>query len=70
MGPILTTRESHNCHILVHGMTLTVIYKHSGIQIGISGPMAMPDLKKRTLKGKLSHEGVELIPTQTFIYCK
>ena len=33
--------------------------------------MAMPDLKNRTLKGKLSHEGAELlIPTQAFIYCK
>ena len=31
--------------------------------------MAMSDLKKKTLKGKLSHEGVGLlIPTQAFIY--
>ena len=33
--------------------------------------MVMPDLKKRTLKEKLSHEGAELlVPTQAFIYCK
>ena len=46
MGLILTTRESLNCDTLVHGMTVTFIYKHLCIQIGISGPKAMPDLKK------------------------
>ena len=70
MGPIFTTRESHNCDALVHGMTITVICKHLCIQIGIPGPMTMLDLTKRTLKGNLSHEGVELlISIQAFIYC-
>ena len=70
MGQIFTTRESHNCDALVHGMTLRFIYKHLCIKIGIPGPMTMLDLTKRTLKGNLSHEGVELlISIQAFIYC-
>ena len=71
MEPALTTRESLNCDTLVHGMTVTVIYNNFCMQIRISAPMAMLDLKKRSLKEKMSHEGVELlISTQAFIYCK
>ena len=33
--------------------------------------MVMPDFRKKTLKGKSSYKGTEmLIPTQAFIYCK
>ena len=71
MGPTFTTREGHNCDALVHGKTTTVVYKHLCIQIGIPGTMTMLGLTKRTLMGKLSHEGVELlISIQAFIVIK
>ena len=75
MGPILTTRESLNCHTLSvewQSQSFTNTYAYKLEFLDYAGPQKnIGENIKRTLNWKLRHEGVELlIPTQAFIDCK